>query len=259
MINVTISLLSYNQRHELEKLLPSLMPAADLVHAEILLVDNRSSDGVSKWVHKNYPVVNSLFNPRKAGYGENHNHNLQRACGRYFVIMNSDMIIAPNTFSVLRDYMDQHPDVGIVSPKVLNEDGTIQGLNKRYPTLFDLLLRRLMPKFLQCLFRRRLDYYEMRDVGYDHTYNVPFLSGAFMFCRTDLLKSLGGFDPGYFLYFEDVDLCRRVQRTHRTVYYPEVSVVHFWERSAHKDWRYTAYFFRSATRYFSKWGYRFFR
>ena len=98
----------------------------------------------------------------------------------------------------------------------------------------------------------------MRDVGYEHTYDVPFLSGSFLFCRTDLLKSLGGFDPGFFLYFEDVDLCRRVQRTHRTVYYPDVSAVHFWGRSAHKDWWYSAQFMRSAARYFNKWGYRFF-
>jgi len=79
-----------------------------------------------------------------------------------------------------------------------------------------------------------------------------------MFRRTDLLKAIGGFDPGYLLYFEDADLCRRVQQTHRAVYYHEVSVVHFWERSAHKDWKYASYFLKSATRYFGKWGYRIF-
>jgi hypothetical protein len=257
-VDITISLVSYNQRHDLEKLLPTLMPAADLVHSEILLVDNRSIDGTSEWAHKNYPFVNTLFNPNKAGYGENHNLNLQRVCGRYFVIMNSDMIVSPNTFSVLRDYMDQHPDVGIVSPKVLNEDGSIQGLNKRYPTLFDLFLRRLMPKFLQSFFRRRLDYYEMRDVGYDQICDVPFLSGAFIFCRTDLLKSLGGFDPGYFLYFEDADLCRRVQQTHRTVYYPATGVTHYWERAAHKNWKFSWIFMQSAWLYFNRWGWKLF-
>lgn len=257
-VDVTVSLISHNQRRNLERLLPSLLPAAGLVHAEILLVDNRSTDGTSDFIQQYSTEIALLFNPRKVGYGANHNLNLQRARGRYFVIMNSDMTVAPNVFAVLRDYMDQHPDVGVVTPKVLNEDGTIQGLNKHYPTLFDLFLRRLLPKFLEHLFQRRLNHYEMRDVGYDHTYDVPFVSGAFMFCRADLLKSLGGFDAGYFLYFEDVDLCRRVQRTHRTIYCPEVSVVHFWERSAHTDWRYTARFLASATRYFGKWGYRLF-
>ena len=124
--------------------------------------------------------------------------------------------------------------------------------------MLDLFLRRFWPKSLHKLIQKRLDDYEMRDVGYDHVCDVPFLSGAFMFCRTGLLKELGGFDPGYFLYFEDADLCRRIQQTHRTVYCPEVSVTHFWERSAHKNLTYTYHFIKSAYRYFSRWGYRLF-
>jgi GT2 family glycosyltransferase len=254
MNDVTISLVSYNQRHDLETLLPSLMPAAALTHAEILLVDNRSSDGTSEYVQKNYPVVNTLFNPNKAGYGENHNLNLQRAQGRYFVIMNSDMTVAPDVFVVLRNYMDVHAEIGIVSPQVLNPDGSAQGLNKRYPTIWDLFLRRFMHKGLQHLFRRRLDYYEMRDIGYERECDVPSMSGCFMFCRSALLKQLGGFDPRYFLYFEDIDLSRRVQKSHRTVYYPATAVTHYWQRAAHKKLAYTWMFMQSAVRYFRKWG-----
>ena len=186
--------------------------------SEVLLLDNRSSDDSAGNVRCIYPEIQVIENPEISGYGENHNFNLQRAQGRYFVIMNSDMIINSNVFLCLSDFMNKHDDIGIVSPKILNADGTIQGSNKRYPTIYDLLLRRFLPKTFQQLFKRRLDYYEMRDIGYDHIYDVPFLDGSFMFCRTDLLKKVGGFDPEYFLYFEDVDLCRRVQRTHRTVY-----------------------------------------
>lgn len=237
-------------------MLPGLTAAADKVASEILLVDNRSTDGSLQFVQKNYPQINVLSIDKKAGYGENHNANLQRATGRYFVIMNSDMTVEPDIFRALGNYLDQHSDVGIVTPKILNEDGSIQGLNKRHPTILDLALRRFLPNRLRPLFQARLDYYEMRDVGYDHFYDVPFISGAFMFCRTDLLKTIKGFDPRYFLYFEDVDLCRRVQLTHRTVYYPDVSVVHFWQRAAHKNWRHSYYFFSSAFRYFNQWGYK---
>lgn len=254
MIEITVSLVSVNQRADLERLMPSLVAAVGMTRGEILLVDNHSTDGTSEWMRQNYPAVNTLFNPAKSGYGENHNLNLQRAQGRYFVIMNSDMTVAPDVFVVLRDYMDRCPEVGIVSPKILSEDGSIQGLNKRYPTLWDLFLRRFMPKRLQTLFQRRMDYYEMRDIGYERECNVPAISGCFMFCRTDLLKTIGGFDPRYFLYFEDTDLCRRVQRTHRTVYFPAVAVTHYWARSAHKDWKYTRIFMHSAARYFRKWG-----
>jgi len=255
-IDVTVSLVSYNQRFDLERLLPSLVPATSLVQSEILLVGNRSTDGTNEFVQHNFPIIQILSNPNRAGYGENHNLNLQRACGRYFVIMNSDMQVTDDVFFRLRDYMEVHPEIGILSPKILNGDGSIQGLNKRYPTLLDLFLRGFVPRYVQSFFRRRMDYYEMRDIGYDHSYDVPFLSGAFMFCRTDLLKSLNGFDSSYFLYFEDADLCRRVQRTHRTVYYPNVSVTHFWKRSAHVNWVYTYYFLKSALQYFGRWGYK---
>ncbi len=252
--DVTISLVGCNQRADLARLLPSLTTAASLVPSQILLVDNRSSDGTTEFVARSFPAVQITRNPKRTGYGGNHNLNLQKAQGRYFVVMNSDMQVTRDVFVSLRDYMDDNPEVGVVSPRVLNEDGSVQGLNKRHPTVVDLFLRRFVPKHFQQHFQRRLDYYEMRDVGYEQVCDVPFLSGAFMFCRTDALKSLRGFEPGYFLYFEDVDLCRRLQQTHRTVYYPYVSVTHFWERSNHRSWIYTYYFVVSAFRYFGRWG-----
>ena len=256
-VDITISLVSYNQRHDLERLLPSLSDAAKFVHAEVLLVDCQSNDGTVQFVHEIFPQVDVFVNLKRAGYGENHNINLERATGRYFVIMNSDMTVYPEILLCLADFMNERNDIGIVSPKILNADGTIQGLNKRYPTIYDLLLRRFLPKKCQRLFKRRLDHYEMRDIGYDHIYDVPFLSGSFMFCCTDLLNKVNGFDPEYFLYFEDVDLCRRTQKTHRTVYNPSVSVVHYWKREAHKNWLFTYYFICSAFRYFNRWGYKF--
>jgi GT2 family glycosyltransferase len=256
--DVTISLISLNQRGDLNRLLPTLREAARQLSSEILLVDNRSQDASGDFVRQSFPEIQVFSNPKKSGYGENHNINLQRAHGRYCAIMNSDMTVSTDVFVVLRDYMDQHTDVGIVAPKILNPDGTLQGLNKRYPTLLDLFLRRFMPKHLRPIFQRRMDYYEMRDVGYDRECEVLFLSGAFMFCRSDLLKKLCGFDSRYFLYFEDADLCRRVQLTHRTMYYPAVAVTHYWARSAHKQWKYSWIFILSAFRYFNRWGYKLF-
>jgi len=258
LVNLTISLVSFNQRYDIERLLPSLLSAVAHLQAEILLVDCNSIDGTVQYVRERFPGVDVFVNLKRAGYGENHNVNLERAKGRYFAVMNSDMTVNPDIFSCLIAFMNEHNDVAIVSPKILNEDGTIQGLNKRYPTVIDLFLRRFWPNRWRRLVRQRLDYYEMRDVGYENICDVPFLSGAFMFCRTAVLKSLGGFDPGYFLYFEDADLCRRVQKTHRTIYYPGASAVHFWQRSAHKKLIYSWYFVRSAARYFRKWGIKLF-
>jgi len=255
-MDLTISLVSHNQRRDLERLLGTLLPAAGRIRSEILLMDNKSVDGTRRFVRVNFPGVDVAVNPSGAGYGENHNRNLKRARGRFFLIMNSDMTVEKDSLASLLDQMDRHPEIGIIAPKILNPDGTVQGLNKRYPTALDLFLRRFGPKALRPLFRKRLDHYEMRDVGYDRICDVPFLSGAFMFCRSDVLTSLGGFDPRFFLYFEDVDLCRRVQRTHKTVYYPKASATHFWHRSAHKNVFYTYHFMKSALRYYRKWGWQ---
>ena len=254
--DVTVSLVAVNQRANLERLLPTLVRATAAVNAEILLVDNGSVDGTTEFVRSTYPAVSVLRTEERTGYGGNHNRNLARALGRYFVIMNVDMEVREDTLSVLLSFMEANPDVGVSCPKVLNPDGSIQGLNKRLPAIWDLVLRRFMPQGLRASFGKRLEHYEMRDVGYDSSYDVPFISGAFMFARTSVLMNIGGFDQRYFLYFEDVDLCRRVQRTHRTVYWPEAVVTHFWARSAGRSWRHTGYILWSAVRYFWTWGLR---
>jgi GT2 family glycosyltransferase len=257
-MNITISLVSLNQLHDLARLIPSLLPAASLAEAEVLLVANRCTDGTQGFVRHNYPAINTFANPQTAGYGENHNLNLQRASGRYFVIMNSDMTVELGSLVFLRDFMDRNPDVGIACPTILNEDGTIQSLNRRFPTVLDLTLRRFLPGSLKPLFRHRLQYYEMRADIQAETCDIQVVSGSFMFCRTDVLRSVGGFDSRYFMYFEDVDLSRRVQRTHRTVHCSHVSVTHFWQRSAHRKRTHARYFVESAFRYFNQWGYRLF-
>jgi GT2 family glycosyltransferase len=99
----------------------------------------------------------------------------------------------------------------------------------------------------------------MKDKGYDSMYDVESMTGAFMFCRMDILRKLGGFDPRYFMYFEDFDLSRKFQLLgYRTVYYPRATVTHLWERAAHKKLRITFVFIVNMFRYFNKWGWKFF-
>jgi GT2 family glycosyltransferase len=259
MSEITISIISLNQCNDLKRLLPSLVAAARRAQAVILLVDNHSIDGTSEYVKHNFPEIQITYNPNKTGYGGNHNINLSKAATQYFVIMNSDMTVEPDVFVKLRDFMDKNPDVGIVSPKVLNEDGSVQFLNRKYPSILSLLLRRFAPKRLSLLFKTYLDSHEMKDTGYDTIYEVEFQSGTFMFCRADLLKLIGGFDTRYFMYFEDADLCRKVQQNNfKTVYYPMTAITHFWTRASYNSWFSMSQHIRSAVMYFNKWGYKFF-
>jgi hypothetical protein len=176
---------------------------------------------------------------------------------RYHAICNPDIIFSTDIFLPLVNFMEAHPHIGLCCPKFLNPDGSVQHLNRRLPTVLDLFLRRLLPGALKPFFKRRLESYDMQDIGYESSYDVPFVSGAFMFCRTDVLKAIGGFDERYFLYFEDADLSRRVQEHgYRTVYFPDASVTHVLERMAHKSRRGAWLFMTSAYRYFCKWGFR---
>lgn len=257
-VDLTISLISHNSKKDLEFLLPSLFLALSDITAEILLIDNCSDDSTIEFIKRNYSEISVRKNKSRLGYGANHNQNLAIAKGKYIVLMNADVILTPKSLFLLLKFMDRNLDIGIVIPKVLNEDGTLQYLNKRYPTLVDLLFRRFLPAPIKHLFKKRLGYYEMRDAGYDSIIDVPFISGAFMFSRMDLIKAVSGFDERFFLYFEDVDLCRRVQKTHRTVYYPDAVVTHRWDRAAHKNLKRTITFMISAFYYFNKWGYQLF-
>lgn len=257
-VTLTVSLISHNSRKDLEGLLPSLTIALRHISHELLLVDNCSKDHTIPFIKDNYPDIGITRNRVKKGYGANHNINLKSARGRYFCLMNADMVVSPDIFEVLIPFLDAHPDVGIVTPGVTNEDGSTQYLNKRYPSVADLFVRRFVPDDMKGSFKKRLDRYEMRDKGYDHIMDVPFLSGAFMVTPTRLLREINGFDERFFLYFEDVDLCRRMQQNYRTVYYPHAKVVHRWERAAHKDVRWASIFMMSAAKYFNKWGVKFF-
>ena len=155
--------------------------------------------------------------------------------------------------------MDKNPDIGMVCPKVLNEDGSIQPLNKRYPTVFDLFARRFLPKRFHSLLKKRLAWYETRDIGYETIHDVEFMTGCFMFCRTSVLKSVAGFDERYFMYFEDCDLGQKFQDAgYRTVYYPHATVTHMWERASHKSIKMMWVLIVNMVRYFNKWGWKIF-
>ena len=195
---------------------------------------------------------------KNVGYGRAHNWAIfQAKPSKYHLVLNPDILIPPGTIRSLITFMENNPDVGMVCPRILNEDGSDQYLNKRYPSVMDFFIRRFLPHPFDPLFRQRLDHYEMRDVGYDETCEVEVMTGAFMFCRANVLKTLAGFDPRYFLYLEDFDLSRKFrQNGSRTVYCPQAAVIHYWTRESHKNIRMTMIFIVSMCRYFNKWGWK---
>lgn len=226
--------------------------------SQLLIVDNNS--GVDYLVELrervNVALVESGVNK---GFGAGHNIGLRHAslCD-YYLVLNPDIIIHEGTLEAMIAYMDAHPDIGLLAPKVLNKDGSLQPLNKRHPTFFTVFARRFLPGFVQqfSLVKKHLNYYMMLDVGYNQVLDIPFISGCFMLFRKSVLDKVGSFDERFFLYFEDADISRRTAEIARTVYYPHASITHGWTRGAHANAKLTLYAVLSAIRYFNKWGWR---
>lgn len=227
---------------------------------ELHIVDNSPTESLKDYLTNLHLPITYHFYGSNAGYGKGHNLVINKGLNsRYHIIINPDIIITSSTIESLYSFMDKNPDIGMVCPKVLNEDGSVQPLKKRYPTVFDLFARRFLPKSLHGLLKKRLSWYETRDIGYEKIHDVEFMTGCFMFCRTSVLKAVDGFDERYFMYFEDCDLGQKFQNAgYRTVYYPNATVTHLWERASHKNLKMTWVLIVNMFRYFNKWGWKLF-
>lgn len=193
------------------------------------------------------------------GYGRGHNLALHADDrNAYHLVLNPDVILEEDALAVALDFFAAHPDVGLISPRIGDADGNRQYLCRRFPTVLDLFVRGFLPRSLRHLFERRLARYEMRDQINDRdvVWEPAIVSGCFMLFRTDVLRQLGGFDPRYFLYFEDYDLSLRTHDVARVAYVPAARVLHFGGGAGRKGWAHIRMFCRSAFQFFNRFGWR---
>jgi GT2 family glycosyltransferase len=191
------------------------------------------------------------------GYGRANNLVLPRLTSEAHLVMNPDVELEPDALSAALSVLREHPGVGLVAPAVYGDDGEPQFLCRRYPSVWVLYLRGFAPEYLRRRFARTLEEYEMRDVlGAGLHCGVPLASGCFMLARTALFARLGGFDPSYFMYFEDYDLSLRIGREAQVAYAPRARIVHHGGEAARKGLKHVAWFVRSAWRFFARHGWR---
>jgi hypothetical protein len=178
----------------------------------------------------------------------------------YHLVLNPDAEPAPDALTNAIRWLDAHPEVGALAPTVKDDAGNPLYLCKRYPAIFDLMLRGFAPRFVQRLFERRLARYEMRDiVDADpprDAIGVPVMSGAFLIIRRDMIDRTGGFDPRFFLYFEDFDWSMRLGLVTRNAFVPSVCIVHHGGAAASKGLRHIGWFLASGVRFYSKHGWK---
>lgn len=191
------------------------------------------------------------------GYGRGHNLALCHSDTDFFLVLNPDVQLAPNALEEALRFMTVETRVLLLSPRVTNARGEQIFLCKRYPSVFDFLLRGFAPNWAKRLFDRRLARYEMREETRDRVVlGIEIVSGCFMFLRRAAIEATGGFDPAYFLYFEDFDLSWRLAQTGNIAYVPSVSIVHAGGHAARKGWHHLRLFAAAGRIFFGKHGWK---
>ncbi|MGA2298516.1 MAG: glycosyltransferase family 2 protein, partial [FCB group bacterium] len=227
-MEVSIVIVNYNVKDLLLQCLRSLQQVSGELRTEVIVVDNHSLDGSVAFLKPLFPAVNFIELKDNLGFSKANNIGIRQATGKYVLILNPDTILEEDTLSVMYNYMESHPEVGLSGCKVLNPDGTFQLACRRgFPTpwasfckLFGL--QKLFPK--SKLFAR----YNQTFRSVDETYYIEAVMGAFMFIRKEILDKISGFDEDFFLYGEDIDICWRIIREGwKNAYVHTTSIIHY--------------------------------
>lgn len=221
--------------------------------SKLYVVDNSPTDKLRNLMHDSR--IDYIFNNKNIGFGAGHNMCLRKIINssKYHLVLNPDVYFENSVILKLTELMEQDDQIGLVLPKVYYPDGREQFQCKLLPSPKTMFIRRFL-SFMPRLASKVNHFYEMRFSGYSKKMNVPFLGGCFMFLRVQTLKKVGLFDERFFLYTEDTDLSRRIHRFYKTVFFPEVSIYHYYAHGQYKNLYLTFLNIVSAVKYFNKWG-----
>lgn len=225
--DLSIIIVSYNVKTYLQHCIASVKKASEGLDTEIFIVDNNSMDGSADMVAAEFPDVFLIANKNNLGFGKANNQALKKSTGRYVLFLNPDTLVEESTFSSLVDFMDNHKNIGLCGPRILNSDGTLQLACRRSFPSPSVALPKLLG--LSSLFpnSKWLAKYNLTYLDPNESYEVDAVSGSFMFCRGDLVRKMGGFDEIFFMYGEDLDLCRRFQLDGYKIFYnPVTTIIH---------------------------------
>ena len=230
--DLSACIVSWNVAADLRTCLQSLGEQGHGVRVEVLVVDNASSDGTPAMVEAQFPTARLIANTTNRGFAAGTNQALAQGTGRYLLLLNPDTVCPPGALATLVGFADAHPRAGLVGPKLLNPDGTLQPSCRRFPTLGAAVFRhtmlgRLFPR------ARAAAAYVMSDFDHAGVREVDWVSGACLLVRREVYEQLGPLDEGFFWGSEDVDYCWRAHRAGWEVLYtPEPTITHAIGRSS---------------------------
>lgn len=230
--DVTVTIVTYNCRDDVLRCLDTLEVGAPRSETEVVVVDNDSRDDVAAAIRSSHPDVVVVERHRNAGFGRSHNLAAAHAAGRYLLVLNPDTTVDADAIDEMVGFADARAaegrPVGVVAPMLLNPDGTDQMTARSFPTAAAGIFGRRSPLtrwFPNNPWSRR--FLRSDQVDRSQPWTVDWVSGAAMMIPRDLFESLGGFDPDFFMHFEDAELCARVAAAGRDVWcVPQARIVH---------------------------------
>ena len=263
---VSIIIVNHNQKNLLKQCLRNIIEAKIDLSVEIIVIDNNSTDGSPEFLAEfktQVLPVQVVLNKQNSGFAKGNNQGIKLAQGEYILILNPDVIVLPKAITKLAKFLQTHSDAAMVGPQLLNPNQSIQNSCYRFPRVYTPVLRRT---FLGKLpgFKKELTRYLMLDWDHQETREVDWLIGACLMIKKEVLNKIGLLDERFFLYFEDVDLARRIwQAGFKVYYYPDAKMFHFHQRLSAIHSTFPSLFSQitwihitSALKYFLKWGFK---
>lgn len=223
----SVIIVSWNARAFLLKCIESVLLQGVPDSIEIIVVDNASSDGSPEAVRDNFPAVKLICNKGNYGFAKANNIGIGASRGDCLFLINSDVVVSPGCFTKMIQYMDEHPDVGILGPRIVGSNGQVQRSCMGHPSLWNAFSRALA---LDSLFpqSRLLGGQLLTFWPHDEIRSVGVINGCFWMLRRSAMEEVGLLDERFFIYGEDVDWCKRFNDGGwKVVFFPDAEALHY--------------------------------
>ena len=224
--DLSVVIVSFNTRDLLRECLQSVFRESGSLRLQVIVVDNASTDGSPEMVEREFPDVLLKRSNINLGFGPANNLGFQSAGGRYLVLLNSDAFLTEGSLERSVAHMDENPGAGLGGGRLIGRDGSWQPSARRFPTVLGdlLVLSGLAARFPRSRFFGQVDRTWANPM---EAAEVDWVPGAYSIVRAEVLNSVGSFDPRFFLYYEEVDLCKRIKNAGYSIWYwPDIVVTH---------------------------------
>jgi len=243
-MTLSVVILNYNVEYFLELCLKSVEKAIAAIEAEIIVVDNNSSDGSSEMVRQKFPDIKLISNKDNVGFAKANNQGVKVAKGEYVCILNPDTVVAEETFVKLIDFAKSKPNLGAIGCKLIDGSGAFLPESKRNIPIVKVAMQKL--------FGNDTKYYASH-LNKNDSGKVDVLVGAFMFMKRNVYNQVNGFDEDYFMYGEDIDLSYKlIKHGLQNYYFGETTCIHYKGESTNKDKKYTKQFYNAMKLFYQK-------